>query len=196
MKDATVLNPADGRGHQAPVRVAIIADTHGWVDPRVLAVVAGCDLVVHGGDIGNAAVIARLRRRRDRIFAVRGNNDRPADWPPADLGLLATIPTQLQVRLPGGLLVVIHGHQLPARVRHERLRQRFPQARALVCGHSHQLLLDQDTLPWVLNPGAAGQDRAYGGPSCLVLTADEADWQVASHRFQPLKGAKQRPVTF
>jgi hypothetical protein len=40
-----------------------------------------------------------------------------------------------------------------------------------------------DTVPWVLNPGAAGRTRTYGGPSCLLLIAGETDWKVEVHRF-------------
>lgn len=170
-------------GDQGPVRVAILSDTHGWVNPRILAVVATCDLAVHGGDIGNAAVLAQLRPRRGAVWAVRGNNDCPGKWPEADLDLLQTIPTQVLLHLPGGTLVLIHGHQTPARGRHERLRRRFPKARALVYGHSHHLIIDQDPGPWVLNPGAAGRTRTHGGPSCLVLTADQPDWRLERHRF-------------
>ena len=186
MTDVTPTTPAAGLDDPNPVRVAILADTHGWVDPRVLAVVADCDLVVHGGDIGHAAVLARLRPRRGLIYAVRGNNDHPSQWPPGDQALLATIPTHTQIDLPGGTLVVIHGHRTPARVRHARLRHRFPEARVLVYGHSHRLALDQDTLPWVINPGAAGRTRTDGGPSCLVLTATTGCWEVTALRFPPL----------
>lgn len=179
-----------------PVRVAILADTHGWVDPRVLAIVADCDLAVHVGDIGNAGVLNRLRPRRGSVWAVRGNNDRPTDWPALDLDLLATIPAQVELTLPGGRLIVIHGHQTKARERHAQLRRRFPRARALVYGHSHRLVVDQLAEPWVINPGAAGRDRTLGGPTCLVLIAGEGEWQVETYRFQPLARPRNRPSNY
>lgn len=175
-----------------PVRVAILADTHGWVDPRVLAIVADCDLAVHVGDIGNAGILNRLRPRRGSVWAVRGNNDRPTDWPALDLDLLTTIPAQVELTLPGGHLSVIHGHQTKARDRHEWLRRRFPLARTLVYGHSHRLVVDQMAEPWVINPGAAGRNRTFGGPTCLVLIASEGEWQVETHRFQPLTRSRNR----
>ena len=173
----------DGAAGAGRVQVAILSDTHGWVDPRVLAVVADCDLAVHGGDIGSADIIARLRPRLGRVWAVRGNNDVPAKWPESDRDLLDRLPERLDLDLPGGRLVVVHGHRLRARDRHERLRQRFPDARLLVYGHSHRLVLDLDSKPWVANPGAAGRDRTFGGASCLVLHARQDLWRLETFRF-------------
>jgi putative phosphoesterase len=167
------------------VRVAILSDTHGFTDPRVLGLVAECDLAVHGGDIGGGAVLADLQPRTGRVVAVTGNNDLPHKWPETDRSLLAALPEVAEVRLPGGALVVTHGHRVPARGRHERLRRRFPLARAIVYGHSHRLVADLDAAPWVLNPGASGRTRTYGGPSCIVLKASGNAWELEVRRFEP-----------
>lgn len=164
-------------------RVAILSDTHGTLDDRIADLVTTCDLAIHGGDIGEAGVLAQLQPRWGRVLAVRGNNDVAETWPERDRELLDEIPDWLAVDLPGGRLMVTHGHQGPARDRHARLRRRFASARAIVYGHSHRLVLDRDALPWVLNPGAAGRARTYGGPSCLILTARQTDWDVQIHRF-------------
>ncbi|WP_246237867.1 metallophosphoesterase family protein [Caldichromatium japonicum] len=165
------------------VRVALLSDTHGALDPRVREVVEGCDLALHGGDIGHAAILAQLQPRLGRVLAVFGNNDVARKWPEEDRRLLVHLPEWLEQPLPGGTIALIHGHQIPARGRHDLLRARFPQARAIVYGHSHRLETDLSRLPWVLNPGAAGRSRTYGGPSCLVLIANEQDWQIETHRF-------------
>jgi putative phosphoesterase len=166
-------------------RVALVSDTHGVLDGRIAELVAGCDLAVHAGDIGAAAVLAGLRPRTGRVVAVAGNNDLPAKWPAADLDRLADLPQSLSLGLPGGELRVIHGHQAPARGRHDWLRRCFPEARAIVYGHSHHLVLDTDREPWVLNPGAAGRSRTFGGPSCLILTAGRRGWGLEQYRFEP-----------
>jgi uncharacterized protein len=172
------------------VRVGILSDTHGALDARVQEVLAECDLVVHGGDIGRASVLAQLQPRLGRVLAVCGNNDVARKWPEEDRRLLVHLPEFLVQPLPGGCLVVIHGHQLPARDRHRLLRARYPQARAIVYGHSHHLAEDLNVLPWVLNPGAAGRSRTHGGPSCMVLTASQKEWRVETHRF-PLSSMQQ-----
>lgn len=174
------------------LRVAILSDTHGQLDPRIDALVGECDLAVHGGDIGNATVLARLQPRSGRVYAVLGNNDVPHKWPEYERGLLTSIPWEARVELPGGLLVLVHGHRLAAANRHARLRQRHPEARVIVYGHSHRLVADRDQLPWVLNPGAAGRERTYGGPSCMVLNVSEQGWSLSIHRFDQLRASLRR----
>jgi uncharacterized protein len=167
------------------VRVAILSDTHGQVDDRVLAVVAGCDIAIHGGDVGNAEILRRLQPRWGRVVAVSGNNDTQRKWPVAQHDLLACLPPEAALDLPGGTLCVIHGHQTAARGRHARLRQRYPNARVVVYGHSHHLVADLDADPWVLNPGAAGRERTYGGPSCIILMVGNPNWTLEVCRFDP-----------
>src|SRR5699024_3943639 len=147
---------------------------------------------MHAGDVGNAAVLDALAPVGGLVVAVRGNNDMPSKWPPDEHPVLANLPAQAAIDLPGSRLVVVHGHHWPARNRHPRLRQAFPDARAIVYGHSHRLACDRSPLPWVLNPGAAGRVRTYGGPSCMVLEASEDGWNVESMRWPLLDRARPR----
>jgi putative phosphoesterase len=170
-------------------RVGILSDTHGRLDPGVLAWLEGCDLIVHAGDVGAAAVLDALAATGAEVRAVRGNNDVPAKWPPPHERLHA-LPTEDRIALPGGELVVVHGdHVLPATRRHERLRQRYPDARLIVYGHSHRLVIDREARPWVVNPGAAGTSRTYGGASACLLIAAERAWRVMARRFEPAQVA-------
>lgn len=171
------------RADTEETRIAILSDTHGVLDARIERLSHSCDLAIHGGDVGNADVLARLQPLLGRVYAVRGNNDVAGKWPERDQDLLGHLPEWIELDLPGGTLALIHGHQSGAKGRHARLRRRFPHARAIVYGHSHRLVVDCDTSPWILNPGAAGRTRTYGGSSCLVLTARESDWMVEVHRF-------------
>lgn len=167
------------------MRVLLLSDTHGALDARIAALARTCDLAVHAGDVGSAGVLAELRDACPQVIAVRGNNDVPAKWPRDQHMELAALGTQAAIDLPGGVLVAIHGDRLAAQHRHARLRAAFPQARAIVHGHSHRLVIDDAESPWVLNPGAAGRARTFGGPSCLVLTATARHWRIAPARFAP-----------
>lgn len=154
------------------MRIALIADTHGHLDERIAAAIAGCDRIVHAGDVGRG-VIEALEALERPLTVIRGNND-PGDVP---------WPESVELDLPGGVLTVVHGHQWPAKNRHARLRAAYSDARAVVCGHSHRQVVDRDEQPWVLNPGAAGRTRTYGGPAGLILTASERQWRVRVLRF-------------
>ncbi|GAB3672603.1 metallophosphoesterase family protein [Salinisphaera aquimarina] len=157
------------------MRIALIADTHGALDARIADAVRGADLLVHAGDVG-VGVEAELAPLAKDVVIVQGNND------PADSGW----PESVRLDLPGGELAVMHGHQWPAKTRHGKLRDAFPAAAAIVCGHSHRRVLDDTTDPWVLNPGAAGRTRAYGGPGYIELTANSGRWSTRLFEYAPL----------
>lgn len=166
------------------VRVALLADTHGELDARIAEEVGRCDYAVHAGDIGAAAVLRALAPRSGVVIAVRGNNDVVEKWPGADRLLLQGLPDEATLPLPGGDLVVTHGHRAGApATRHAALRERFPAARAVVYGHSHRAVVDRARLPWIINPGAAGKARTYGGPSLVIVEATITGWQVEEIKF-------------
>jgi putative phosphoesterase len=176
------------------MKIGLISDTHGYLDPRILNLVNRCDWVGHAGDIGSAAVLRALTTRRSHVVAVRGNNDTPVKWPSEAHQILEQLPVEAALELPGGVLVINHGDNAGSpRVRHHNLRKAYPGARAIVYGHSHQLCCDTSALPWILNPGAAGRTRTYGGPSCLILDAGVMHWQVHVRRFATEAKPRRRP---
>ena len=167
-------------------RIAILSDTHGRIDPRIAGVVASCDCAVHAGDIGAAAVLDALCPQMETVVAVLGNNDVAEKLPADDWAVLREVPYEARLELGGGLLVVVHGHKAgPVDRRHGWLRNRYPEARVVVYGHSHRLTCDQSEVPWVLNPGSAGVIRTFGGPSCQVLSIGESGWMIETVRFPP-----------
>lgn len=161
-----------------PLRIAVVSDTHGFLDPRIAEVVASCDIAVHAGDIIGKHVLDSLKPRTGHIVAVRGNNDIKAVWPEHDHAALLAIPHEDSLDLPGGQLVVLHGHRhWPYENLHPRLRGEFSHARAIIYGHSHNAVFDDDEKPWVINPGASGRTNLKdGGPSCAVLEISEKKW--------------------
>jgi putative phosphoesterase len=166
------------------MRVLIVSDTHGQLDERIASLARNCDVVVHAGDVGNAAVLDALRAGGAEVFAVRGNNDVASKWPRNERAVLDPLEDEARVELPGGTLIAVHGDRYAPATRHARLRRDYADARAVVYGHSHRLVIDDGASPWILNPGAAGRARTYGGPSCLLLDARAKAWRVESQRFE------------
>jgi putative phosphoesterase len=165
-------------------RIAIVSDTHCTISPDVLAVVDSCDMVVHAGDIGSKEILDLLASSTGKVFAVSGNNDVEWMWAERDADVVSALPRIAELDLPGGLLVVEHGHHHGCRSPdHQKLRHAHPQAKMIVYGHTHKKVIDQAETPWVVNPGAAGNIRNHGGPSCLVLHASHQSWEIEKFRF-------------
>ncbi len=174
-------------------RVAILADTHGFLDPRVAEQVAECDLAIHAGDVGGADILFALNPREE-VVAIRGNNDDAAHWAEPELDILANLPAEATVSLPGGQIKIVHGDDGGTlEQRHRRYRRDYADCKAVVYGHSHRQWVDQTLHPWLLNPGAAGRTRTYGGPSCLILQCRDDDWTLETLRFEPRQYRTHRP---
>lgn len=162
--------------------VGILSDTHGYLDPRISEVVNRCDYAIHAGDICSAQVLEQLAPKK-QLLAVAGNNDYPALWDRKDADVVSALPKSIRLDLPGGLVVVEHGHRLGGFPDHDQFRWDHAEARLVIYGHTHKRIIDQDAEPWIVNPGAAGRERTKGGPSCLVLNASETEWTIETILF-------------
>ena len=163
--------------------VGIVSDTHGFLDPSIHQQLSKCDVILHAGDIGSLEVLKQLKQHTKHVFSVRGNNDVPEKWSNGDHKGLGNIPRHVELKAPGGTIALLHGDQFdPVEKRHHKLREHFSAANAIIYGHSHILVCDQEEQPWVLNPGAAGKTRTKGGASCLILHTNEKQWEVATFR--------------
>ena len=133
------------------MRVGLVSDTHGLVEPRLAELFRGCDLILHAGDVVKASVLEALSRLAP-VKAVRGNND---GAPAFD-----HLPELAEVALGEVKAILVHqigsrGRLLPA------VREAVERAgaRVLVHGHSHHpVAVVEDGLLHV-NPGAAGPRR-------------------------------------
>jgi len=168
--------------NNSTVKVGILSDSHGYLDPRVAETVNLCDYIVHAGDIFNAYVLQQLKPKKD-LVAVAGNNDFASMWKEEEADVVNALPTESRLELPGGLLIVEHGHRLGNHPDHDDLRWDHAEARLIVYGHTHHRIIDQDAEPWVVNPGASGRVRTHGGPSCLLLHASNQEWKIDTVLF-------------
>src|SRR5947209_9590162 len=79
--------------------IGLIADTHGYLDPRVPPALKGVQLILHAGDIGAEGVLVALASIAP-VTAVAGNNDANL----AQLGLPLRVDMELEgVKLPAPL---------------------------------------------------------------------------------------------
>jgi putative phosphoesterase len=141
-------------------RVGVISDTHGLVRPEALAVLRGCDAILHAGDIGKPEVLAALDALAP-VTAVRGNNDR-GPWADA-------VPETALVRFDGVAVYVLHDRAALART------PAPAGARVVVAGHSHRPLVEDRGGVLHLNPGSAGPRRFRLPIAVAELAIDGAD---------------------
>jgi putative phosphoesterase len=150
--------------------VALIADTHvrggkPLLPKRCLDRLAASDLVVHAGDMADPAALGQLRAIGPPVVAVRGNVD--------DSALAALLPEVERVVVAGNIIGVIHNAG-PSRGRLERMRRLFPDADAVVFGHSHVPL--HETAPdgfQIFNPGSPTFRRRQPRHTMGVAVIDE-----------------------
>jgi putative phosphoesterase len=129
---------------EATLRVGLISDTHGLLRPEALAFLAGSDLIVHGGDICEPAILDALATIAP-VTAVRGNNDRGA-W--------AARLRESELLQAGAIWIYAI---------HDRAAIDIDPVAAgvavVVSGHSHQPSVEERAGVLYVNPGSAGPRR-------------------------------------
>ena len=137
------------------MRLAIISDTHLPRGARVipdacLDRLRAADAILHAGDFSEVSVLAELQALGPPVHAVRGNVD--------SAELQARLPLTRVVEAAGARIAMVHDGG-PAQGRLERLRRRFPDAHAVVFGHSHLPLHEERDGFAIFNPGSPTERR-------------------------------------
>ena len=133
--------------------VAVIADTHLPRGARRLPVdhLQHADAILHAGDFMELSVLHELQALGKPVHAVRGNVDSHE--------LIVRLPLQRTVRFGDVQIGMVHDAG-PAKGRLERMRRRFPDADAVVFGHSHIPLHERDAGGFqIFNPGSPTERR-------------------------------------
>jgi hypothetical protein len=137
------------------MRIAVISDTHmdgGRRRPpdRCIELIERSDLVLHAGDIMSVAALVEIEVIGTPLRAITGNMD---GWELRD-----RLPGELELELEGARLAMVHDAG-PAAGRLARMRKRFPEADAVVFGHSHLPLHERDGGFQIFNPGSPTERR-------------------------------------
>ena len=124
--------------------IGVISDTHGLLREEALTALAGCATIIHAGDVGDPAILARLRDIAPTL-AGRGNVD-TQPW-------ATVLPMTRVVEADEHLIYVLHDlAQLD-------LDPRAAGLHAVISGHTHKPRLDERDGVLYLNPGSAGPRR-------------------------------------
>jgi uncharacterized protein len=142
--------------------IAVISDTHNYLDPRIPKLFTGVDHILHAGDIGFPAILLQLEQIAP-VTAVLGNTD--------DAGFHYRETEVVEV---AGRKFLVHHIVNPHAVA-DPLKTRIVRERpdVVVFGHTHKPFCQ--TLGGVLffNPGYAGKSRFGLARSVAVLHCSE-----------------------
>ncbi len=150
------------------MRLAIISDTHmprggRALPPACVEQLRAADLILHAGDFMELSVLEDLQELGPPVYAVRGNVD--------SAELQARLPLTCIVNAEDVRIAMVHDAG-PSDRRLHRLRNRFPDADAVVFGHSHIPLLEADAGFTIFNPGSPTERRRAPHHTMGVATVD------------------------
>ena len=146
------------------MKIGLLSDTHGWVDPSVYEHFAEVDEIWHAGDAGNIDVITELEAFKP-LRAVWGNCD----------GYEVRVATSeyLTFTVEGKRVLMIHIGGYPGRYDYrarDLIRDLKPDI--FVCGHSHivKVMYDRSNGMLCINPGSAGRTGIHKVMTMLRFT--------------------------
>lgn len=155
------------------MRIAVVSDTHlprgrRQLPARLVEECSAADLILHAGDFSALSVLVELELLGP-VEAVLGNCD--------DGHLAGRLPVERVVEMAGVRIGMVHDSG-PATDRARRLRERFEGCQAVVFGHSHQPVIEQDDGVLLINPGSALERRR--APVCTMAVIEIADGRLAA----------------
>jgi uncharacterized protein len=136
--------------------IAVLADTHmpkggRRLPARAVELLAGAEAVLHAGDFFALEVLREIEAVcPGPVHAVHGNVDEGE--------LRRLLPEQVEVEFDGARIAMVHDAG-PAKGRTGRMRARFPDADAVVFGHSHLPLHEEEDAFQIFNPGSPTERR-------------------------------------
>ena len=139
------------------MKIGIISDTHGFLDPRIFELFSGVSHILHAGDIGPDSIIAELETIAP-VTAVIGNTDSSSTFRLTEAVTLA------------GRKFLVH-HIVEPHALKEELRLRVARERpdVVVFGHTHKAFCGMIDGVLFFNPGSAGKPRFGRGRTAAIL---------------------------
>lgn len=149
------------------LRIGLLSDTHGFLDPAVFTYFENCDEIWHAGDFGPVEVMDQLQTFRP-LKGVWGNIDGPE--------IRITLPKQLEWECAGLRIYMTHISGYPGHWdKHAKSAILESKPGLVIGGHSHILKVMRDpSLGLIhLNPGAAGHNGWHTMRTMLRFQIEE-----------------------
>jgi putative phosphoesterase len=142
------------------MKIGVISDTHGFLDPKVAELFAGVSHILHAGDIGPDAIAAGLKAIAP-VTAVSGNTDSSFTLRPTEVVTLAERK------------FLVHHIVNPYALKEElQLRLAGERPDVVVFGHTHKAFYEVIDGVRYLNPGYAGKPKHGTDRSVAILHDD------------------------
>ena len=151
------------------MRVGLISDTHGHLDPKLFAFLEECDEIWHAGDIGTLEVARRLAEFRP-LRAVWGNIDGPE--------IRYEYPEIQRFQCEKMDIFMIHIGGRPGRyAKGLRAVLKKEKPDIFICGHSHLVRAEpEETMGFFhFNPGACGRQGFHVEKTIMRFTIVERE---------------------
>jgi putative phosphoesterase len=133
-------------------------------------------LILHAGDFTYPEVLEEIEALGPPVAAVHGNVDTEE--------LRQRLPEARLVDAGGATIGMVHDAG-PAHGRLERMRARFPEADAVVFGHSHIPLHEERDGFQIFNPGSPTDKRVQPHFTMGIAQIDEGRIQFEIRRLAP-----------
>ena len=153
------------------MKLGIISDTHGFLDPRIETLFAGVDHILHAGDVGDPLIELELKFIAP-VTMVLGNNDQGMSFKETEMVTLADKKFLLHH--------IVNPRALSDSVQ-TLLRRHRPDV--VVFGHSHKMFAETLDGVFFFNPGYAGKPK-FGAERSVALL--RLDGTALRHEFIPL----------
>lgn len=145
------------------MKIGVLSDTHGLLREEVIEALSGCDVILHGGDINQQAVLDRLADIAP-VKGVRGNNDK--EW-------AEYIPAYLSFSLEDLRIFMTH--------KKKDLPEDLSAYDLVIVGHSHKYEEKRIGNCLLLNPGSCGPRRFDQAITLAIIEASGN--QLIVHRI-------------
>jgi putative phosphoesterase len=148
-------------------RIALLSDTHNYLDPNIFKYFEPCDQIWHAGDVGTISITDELSKIKP-LIAVYGNID--------GQDLRNVHPKNQHFKCEEVQVFMTHIGGYPNRYSFDALEEiKKESPKLFICGHSHilKVMFDDKYKLLHINPGAAGIHGFHKVKTMVRFTIDK-----------------------